>query len=98
MITEEVVKRSKELIMDEQDIWLYNNLNRDIENEITHERSLIILEELLNKYNETLFENKDKKEYKSFTLGMMTIQSAWREAFDDDRMRIIGCIYLKELK
>lgn len=61
---------------------------------ITHKRSLVILEELLNKHNETLFENKDKKEYKSFTLGMMAIQSAWREAFDDDRMRIIGCIDL----
>lgn len=65
---------------------------------ITHKRSLVILEELLNKYNETLFENKDKKEYKSFLLAMTAIQSAWKKAFDDDRMRIIGCIDLKELK
>lgn len=65
-----------------------------IKTKITHERSLVILEELLNKYNETLFENKDRKDYKSFPLGMMAIQSAWIKAFDDDRMRIIGCIDL----
>lgn len=96
MIAEEVVKRSKELIMDEQDIWSYNNLNRDIKNEITHERSLIILEEILNKYDETLFENKNKKEYKSFVLGISAIQSAWKKAFDNDRLQIVASIDLEE--
>lgn len=68
---------------------------------ITHGRSLVLMEEVLNKYNETLFKNKDTKEYKSFPLAMMSVQKAWEKSFDKDRLKIIACMdqkeYIKEI-
>lgn len=71
-------------------------IKSDTRKRITQERSLFILEEILNKYNESLFKNKDAKEYKSFVQGMSAIQSAWNKAFDQDRLQIVASIDLEE--
>lgn len=71
-------------------------IKSDARKRITKERSLVIFEEILNKYNETLFKNKDVKEYKSFVQGMSAIQSTWKKAFDQDRLQIVASIDLEE--
>lgn len=71
-------------------------IKSDTRKKITRERSLVIIEEVLNKYNETLFKNKDIKEYKSSIQGMNAIQSAWSKAFDHDKLQIVASIDLEE--
>ncbi|MDU3409995.1 hypothetical protein [Clostridium sp.] len=63
---------------------------------ISPKRSLEVMEEILNKYNETLFKNKDTGEYKSLPTALKSIQLAWDKAFDKDRLQIMASIDSKE--